>query len=452
LTLQTSKKKSPADQFIFQRRTSIPTGSFGHDESSSLYVELRLTDSEAGPNPDDTAASQPLSSPVVQAGPNLEHMDLEATDVSAQPHPKQMDKGFTVTAYPKVQENLKLTVKEQKTTAETKAESMVSAIIQQDTSLIPPMTRPIVDLTSRPDSPNVHRPLQATATETTTTTTTTTHPPPPQPQQSTTVSMLMKRIGELEDIMANLIQDNKHLEESAIRKNMSDSKWSRPAGFQLAREYLQSRVKEEDSVIDVENAIFDFRVIKPLSFLLVDQRVFISLITELCAQAQSVDDMPFRKQACMEYTQWVFCKLFGRPRERHLACPTRMHEVRTTITDDSTGGSKSGKERFKEFANNSSVVGGERFRFNPFRQVVNSYDVVRAMMSPGGSLVASLENVNGFLVVYTPSDDLIHTDFEKKGVVSKVMLHILEEFVFLLGRHSLDNEIPRMVVCKVRKL
>nr|GEU85319.1 hypothetical protein [Tanacetum cinerariifolium] len=50
------------------------------------------------------------------------------------------------------------------------------------------------------------------ATETTTTTTTI-HPPPPQPQQSTIDSMLMKRIGELEHIMANLIQDNKHLEE-----------------------------------------------------------------------------------------------------------------------------------------------------------------------------------------------------------------------------------------------
>nr|GEW21957.1 hypothetical protein [Tanacetum cinerariifolium] len=48
---------------------------------------------------------------------------------------------------------------------------------------------------------------------TTTTTTTTTHPPPPQPPQSTTDSMLMKCIGELEHIMANLIQDNKHLEE-----------------------------------------------------------------------------------------------------------------------------------------------------------------------------------------------------------------------------------------------
>nr|GFD28752.1 hypothetical protein [Tanacetum cinerariifolium] len=39
------------------------------------------------------------------------------------------------------------------------------------------------------------------------------------------------------------------------------------------------------------------------------------------------------------------------------------------------------------------------------------------MMSPDGSIVASLENVNGFLAVYTPSDDLIRTDFKKKGVV-----------------------------------
>nr|GEY71535.1 retrovirus-related Pol polyprotein from transposon TNT 1-94 [Tanacetum cinerariifolium] len=241
LTLQTPKKKSPADQFIFQRCTSTPTESSGHNESSLLYAKLGLTDSEvesdkdvpgidagvqdegqaglgeqdegqAGPNPGDAVASQPQSSPIVHAGPNLEHTDLETTDVSTQPHPEQMDEGFTTTAYPNVKENLKLTVEEH-TTAETEAESIVSVTIQQDTSSIPPMTTPIIDLTSRPDSPNVHRPLQATATETTTTTTTT-HPPPPQPQQSTIDSMLMKRISELEQIMANLIQDNKHLEES----------------------------------------------------------------------------------------------------------------------------------------------------------------------------------------------------------------------------------------------
>nr|GEZ20409.1 hypothetical protein [Tanacetum cinerariifolium] len=82
----------------------------------------------------------------------------------------------------------------EKTTIKTEAESMVSITIQQDTSSIPPMTTSIIDLTSRPDSLNVHRLLQAMATETTTTITTTTHPPPPQLQQSITDSMLMKRI------------------------------------------------------------------------------------------------------------------------------------------------------------------------------------------------------------------------------------------------------------------
>nr|GEV01898.1 E-beta-farnesene synthase [Tanacetum cinerariifolium] len=127
-------------------RTSIPTGSFGHDESSSLYAELGLIDSEeeseevvpeadaggqgegqvgpdpgaqaegqAGPDPDpgDAEASQPRPSPVVHVGSDHEHMDLDVVDVSSQPPPEQMDEGFTTMAYPKVRENLKLTVEEQ---------------------------------------------------------------------------------------------------------------------------------------------------------------------------------------------------------------------------------------------------------------------------------------------------------------------------------------------------
>nr|GEZ59596.1 retrovirus-related Pol polyprotein from transposon TNT 1-94 [Tanacetum cinerariifolium] len=288
LPLVTPKKVSPTEQYIFQRRTPASTEPSGHAESSSIYAALGLTDSalesdkeagsdlgddaepqpqssHAGPNPgvltEGQAGSepsvdtepQPQSSPVFHVGQNLKHMDLEATDVSTQLHPEQMDEGFTTTAYPNVQENLKLIVEEHvileepasstgtlsslqhltkdfsfgdlffndkpseaendKATVETEAESMVSVTIQQDTSAVPPMTTPVIDLTSRPDSLNVHWPLQAMTTETTTTKTTTTHPPPPQPQQSTTDFMLMKRIDELEQIMANLIQDNKHLEK-----------------------------------------------------------------------------------------------------------------------------------------------------------------------------------------------------------------------------------------------
>ncbi|GJR01882.1 hypothetical protein Tco_0524866 [Tanacetum coccineum] len=50
-------------------------------------------------------------------------------------------------------------------------------------------------------------------TTATTTTSITTLPLPPQPQQSTTDSILIKCIGELEQHMADLIQDNLALEE-----------------------------------------------------------------------------------------------------------------------------------------------------------------------------------------------------------------------------------------------
>nr|GEV42667.1 hypothetical protein [Tanacetum cinerariifolium] len=293
-------------------------GSYRHDESSSLYAELGLTDSEeesekdvpgadarsqgegqagpdpgaqaegqagqdpgaqdegqarsnpdgqpkgqAGPDPGNAEASQPMPSPVVHDGSDREHMDLDVADVSAQPPPEQMDKGFTATAYLKVQENLKLTVEEQvlleepasssgtlsflqhltkylsfgdlffsdkpseanneKSTSKTEAESMVSVTIQQDMSLIPLMTTPLIDLTSRPESPKVHQLLKATST---TTTTTTILPPPPQQQQSTTDAMMMKRIGELEHIMANLIQENnKDLPEADMKEIIYQRMW-----------------------------------------------------------------------------------------------------------------------------------------------------------------------------------------------------------------------------------
>nr|GEU48255.1 retrovirus-related Pol polyprotein from transposon TNT 1-94 [Tanacetum cinerariifolium] len=46
LTLQTSKNKSPVDQFVFQWRTPMPTKASRPDESPSLDAELALTDSE----------------------------------------------------------------------------------------------------------------------------------------------------------------------------------------------------------------------------------------------------------------------------------------------------------------------------------------------------------------------------------------------------------------------
>nr|GEZ20359.1 hypothetical protein [Tanacetum cinerariifolium] len=186
------------------------------------------------------------------------------------------------------------------------------------------------------------------------------------------------------------------------------------------------------------------------------------------------------------------------------------------ITYDSSRGTKSGEERFKELANNSGVIGGERFYFNPFRQItdghknilvpslrwerahrVNAPNVkdftnldgvlrhlitlwnfslslarvtifdklvgiivnggpeetgikdlfgseVSTMMSLRGSIVASYENVKSFFAVYTPSDHLIRTNLEQERVVPKIVFHVFEKLIFLLGCHTLNNEVTRV--------
>nr|GEU33729.1 putative reverse transcriptase domain-containing protein [Tanacetum cinerariifolium] len=146
LNLQTLNNKSHVDQFIFQRRTHMPTKAFRPVESPFLDTQLALTDSEtksndvepkinigdqdegqagpnsgiqdegqdgpnpgvqdkdqAGSNPVDAAKSQPQLSHVVHAGPNLEPIDLEATDASTLQNPEQMDEEFTTTAYPNLE-------------------------------------------------------------------------------------------------------------------------------------------------------------------------------------------------------------------------------------------------------------------------------------------------------------------------------------------------------------
>nr|GFC96945.1 hypothetical protein [Tanacetum cinerariifolium] len=89
---------------------------------------------------------------VVHAGSDREHIDLDVADVSPQPSTKKMDEGLlqwlTRSDKPSDADN-------DKANAKTEVESMVSVPIQQDMSSIPPMTSPIIDLTSRPESPKL---------------------------------------------------------------------------------------------------------------------------------------------------------------------------------------------------------------------------------------------------------------------------------------------------------
>ncbi|GKB97635.1 hypothetical protein Tco_0983772, partial [Tanacetum coccineum] len=188
LNLQTPKKKSPTEQYIFQRRTSAPTEPSGHDESSSLYAELGLTESDtesdeevppvvksgapdegqagpnpgiqdegqAGPNPGNDTVSQTLSTPSVHARPNLEHTDenLKLTvDDPVIPEEPASSTG-TLSSLQHLAKDFSFgdqffndkpsEANNEKTTADTEAESMVSVTIHQDTSVIPPMTSPVI--------------------------------------------------------------------------------------------------------------------------------------------------------------------------------------------------------------------------------------------------------------------------------------------------------------------
>ncbi|GJS03121.1 hypothetical protein Tco_0319629 [Tanacetum coccineum] len=51
---------------------------------------------------------------------------------------------------------------------------------------------------------------------------------------------------------------------------------------------------------------------------------------------------------------------------KHDLCKLVIAKMGSAITYDSTRGTESGEEGFKKFANNSGVIGGERFLFNPF--------------------------------------------------------------------------------------
>ncbi|GKF72230.1 hypothetical protein Tco_0208344 [Tanacetum coccineum] len=65
---------------------------------------------------------------------------------------------------------------------------------------------------------------------------------------------------------------------------------------------------------------------------------------------------------------WVICgeETVSNSVFKHDLCKWVIAKMGSAITYDGTRGTESGEERFKKFANNSDVVGGERFRFNPF--------------------------------------------------------------------------------------
>ncbi|GJW98828.1 hypothetical protein Tco_0180636 [Tanacetum coccineum] len=92
---------------------------------------------------------------------------------------------------------------------------MVTVPIHQDTSSVPLMTTPVIDLTiSQPVSTTIQALLPTSTAIVTAITTTTSLPPiPPQSQQGSSDSILIQCIGELEQHMVDMVEANQALEE-----------------------------------------------------------------------------------------------------------------------------------------------------------------------------------------------------------------------------------------------
>nr|GEU53919.1 retrovirus-related Pol polyprotein from transposon TNT 1-94 [Tanacetum cinerariifolium] len=145
-----SGKYQPLPEVPRKGKEKVIEEQVAHSDEESKEDVLRVDaggqgEGQAGPDPDpgNPEASQPMPSPMVHPGSDREHVDLDVTDVSSQPPPEFGDLFFN---------DKPLEANNDKATVETKAESMVSVTIQQDTSSILPMKTPIIDLTSRPEA------------------------------------------------------------------------------------------------------------------------------------------------------------------------------------------------------------------------------------------------------------------------------------------------------------
>nr|GEV07145.1 hypothetical protein [Tanacetum cinerariifolium] len=145
-------------------------------------------------------------------------MNLEATDASTQQNPEQMDEEFTTTAYPNVQENLKwpsedpVILEEPASSIRTIGSVNGFGPIHQDTSSVPLMITPVIDLTTSQSGSSLSTSIATTSAVMTTTTIS----PPPQPQQSSADQTLLQRIGNFKQRMENLLQYNLALEQSDL--------------------------------------------------------------------------------------------------------------------------------------------------------------------------------------------------------------------------------------------
>ncbi|GKE22721.1 hypothetical protein Tco_1434233, partial [Tanacetum coccineum] len=205
----------------------------------------------AGSDPGKTPESRPPPERVLMEEDQARPDPRQSHVAPAGPNSEPMHEDFVATVYPQVHESLKHTDEEHvhlenplsstrtlssmknldnfnfsdqffndkpteedpgKTNMETEVKSMVTVLIHQASSLVPPLSTPIIDLTPpKLVSSTTHVSTFAVTTETTTITL----PPPPLQPQSTADTALASRISALETICVNFKKRHK-LQDKAV--------------------------------------------------------------------------------------------------------------------------------------------------------------------------------------------------------------------------------------------
>ncbi|GKB92194.1 hypothetical protein Tco_0964466, partial [Tanacetum coccineum] len=178
----------------------------GEDVANKVDLEektVEVDEGQDGLDPGKTPESQPPPKHVLmeedQAGPNPGQSHV----AFAGPNPEPMHDDFVATIYPRVHESLKHTTEEHfyndkpteeepnKDNVETEVGSMITVPIYQASSSAPPLSTPVIIVSSlKPVSLTIQEPI---FTATTTTITTTLPLPPPPQQQSTTNPAIASR-------------------------------------------------------------------------------------------------------------------------------------------------------------------------------------------------------------------------------------------------------------------
>ncbi|GKF37017.1 hypothetical protein Tco_0113775, partial [Tanacetum coccineum] len=139
-------------------------------------------------------------------------LEERASSIGTLSSMKNLDKEFSFTDQFHVEKSQE--DEPEKTNTEAEVQSMMTVPIHQDTSSVPLMTTPVIDITDpQSDSTTVPASMPTTTATVTETTTTTVLPPSPQPQQDVSNSILTQMIGQLEHNIVDLVDANQALEE-----------------------------------------------------------------------------------------------------------------------------------------------------------------------------------------------------------------------------------------------